>query len=100
MRKIFIPIHKGNHFTRVVIFMEEKQVSYYDSLKVTERTRNGCDHKKKQQEKIIGVMQYLQDEFKKNGYNLIDEYDWKSETFCDAPQQDNTEDCGIFMCMY
>jgi sentrin-specific protease 1 len=88
MRKIFIPIHKGNHFTCVVIFMEEKRVSYYNSLKATERTRNSCDHKK-----------YLQDEKKKNGYNLIDEYTWKLETFCDAPQQDNTENCGIFMCM-
>ena len=87
MRKIFIPIHKGNHFTCVVIFMEQKWISYCDSIKATDRTRNGCDHKKKQQEKILGaVMQYLQDEFKKNGYNLIDQNNWELETLCNAPQ--------------
>ena len=76
MRNIFIPIHKGNHFTCVVIFMEEKRISYYNYLKATNRTRNGCVHKKKQQEKILGVViQYLQDEFNKNGYNLIDQND-------------------------
>ncbi len=81
--------------------MEEKRISYYDSLKATNRTRNGCVHKKKQQEKILGVvMQYLQDEFKKNGYNMIDQNNWELETLCDAPQQDNTKDCGIFVCMY
>jgi hypothetical protein len=45
-------------------------------------------------------MQYLQDEFKKNGYNLIDENDWSLKTVYNVPQQENTEDCGIFVCLY
>ncbi len=45
-------------------------------------------------------MQYLQDEFKKNCNNLIDENDWSLKTMCDVPQQDNTKDCGIFVCLY
>jgi hypothetical protein len=77
-RNIFIcPIHKGNHFTCVVIFLDKKQISYHDSLLATNRTRTGCAHKKELQETILGVvMQYLQDELKKIGYNLIDENDW------------------------
>jgi Ulp1 family protease len=75
-RNIFIPILKGNHFTCVVIFLDEKRISYYNSLLAMNRTRTACVHKKTQQEKILGViMQYLQDEFKKNGNNLIDQND-------------------------
>ena len=45
---------------------------------------------------ILGVvMQYLQD---KN--NLLDENDWSLQTMCNVPQQDNTTDCGIFVCLY
>jgi Ulp1 family protease len=36
MRNIFIPIHKGHHFTCVVIFLDKKQISYYDSLLATD----------------------------------------------------------------
>jgi hypothetical protein len=76
-RNIFIPIHKGHHFTCVVIFLDKKQINYYDSLLATDRTRTGCAHKKEQQEKILRVvMQYLQDEFKKNKNNLFDKNDW------------------------
>jgi hypothetical protein len=100
-RNIFIPIHKGNHFTCVVIFLKEKRISYYNSLLATNRTRTACVHKKKQQEKILGVvMQYLQDEFKKNDYDLIDQKSWSLKTMCNVPQQDNTKDCGIFVCLY
>jgi Ulp1 family protease len=61
----------------------------------------GCAHKKELQEKILGVvMHYLQDEFKKNDHNLIDENDWSLKTVYDVPQQENTEDCGIFVCLY
>jgi hypothetical protein len=60
-----------------------------------------CVHKKTQLEKILGVvMQYLQDEFKKNGNNLIDLNNWSLKTMCNVPQQDNTKDCGIFVCLY
>jgi Ulp1 family protease len=101
MRNIFIPIHKGHHFTCVVIFLDKKQISYYDSLLAIDRTRTGCAHKKEQQEKMIGVvMQYLQDKFKKNDYNLIDQKNWSLKTMCNVSQQDNTKDCGIFVCLY
>ncbi len=101
MRNIFIPIHKGNHFTCVVTFLDKKRISYYSSLLATNRTRKACVHKKTKQEKILGVvMQYLQDEFKKNGNNFIDENDWSLKTMCNVPQQDNTKDCGIFVCLF
>ena len=31
---------------------------------------------------------------------LIDENDWSLKTVCNVPQQENTEDCGIFVCLY
>jgi histone-lysine N-methyltransferase SETD2 len=101
-RNIFIPIHKGHHFTCVVIFLDKKQIHYYDSLLAADRTRTGCAHKQEQQEKILCVvMQYLQDElFKNNKNNLFDKKDWSLQTMCNVPQQDNTTDCGIFVCLY
>ncbi len=43
---IFIPIHQGKHFTCAVIYMQDKQIMYYDSYLNTDRTRALCSHKK------------------------------------------------------
>ena len=45
-------------------------------------------------------MQYLQDEFKKNKNNLFEKNNCSLQTMCNVPQQDNTTDCGIFVCLY
>jgi len=50
---IFIPIHQGKHFTCAVIYMQDKQIMYYDSYLNTDRTRALCSHKKEKQEKIL-----------------------------------------------
>jgi Ulp1 family protease len=63
MRYIFIPIHKGMHFTCAVIFVEQKKIEYYDSLHFDIVTRQSCRHKIKMQEDILQVLRdYLQNE--------------------------------------
>ena len=99
---IFIPIHQGKHFTCAVIYMQDKRIMYYDSYLNTDRTRALCSHKKEKQEKILqALLRYLKDEhLNKHSVELPDQHLWTLHSFCRAPQQDNTEDCGIFVCLY
>jgi len=99
---IFIPVHQRKHFTCAVIYMQDKQIMYYDSYLNTDRTRALCSHKKEKQEKILqALLRYLKDEhLNKHSVELPDQHLWTLHSFCRAPQQDNTEDCGIFVCLY
>ena len=99
---IFIPIHQGKHFTCAVIYMQDKRIMYYDSYLNTGRTRALCSHKKEKQMRILqALLQYLKDEhLNKHSVELPDQHLWTLHSFCQAPQQDNTEDCGIFVCLY
>ena len=99
---IFIPIHQGKHFTCAVIYMKEKRILFYDSYLNTDRTRTLCSHKKKDQERILqALLQYLKDEhLQKHSVELPDLHLWTLHSLCRAPQQENTEDCGIFVCLY
>ncbi len=99
---IFIPIHQGKHFTCAVICMQDKQIMYYDSYLNTDRTRTMCSHKRENQERILQALsEYLKDEhLNKHSAKLPNQDLWKSHSLCDAPQQDNTKDCGIFVCLY
>jgi len=75
---------------------------YYDSYLNTDRTRALCSHKKEKQERILqALLQYLKGEhLNKHSVELPDQYLWKLHSLCNAPQQDNTKDCGIFVCLY
>jgi Ulp1 family protease len=67
MRYIFIPIHHDLHFTCAFIYMEQKKVEYYDSLRFDNVTRHGCRHKVKIQEDTLQVLRdYLQNEHMKD----------------------------------
>jgi hypothetical protein len=82
--------------------MQDKQIMHYDSYLNNDRTRAVCSHKKEKQERILqALLQYLKDEhLNKNSVELPDQYLWKLHSLCDAPQQDNSKDCGIFVCLY
>ena len=91
---IFIPIHQDKHFTCAVIYMQEQQIMYYDSYLNTDRTRALCYHKKENQMRTLqALLQYLKDEH-------LNKHSVELHSFCQAPQQENTEDCGIFVCLY
>jgi Ulp1 family protease len=43
----------------------------------------------------------LKDEhLNKHSVELPDQHLWTLHSFCQAPQQNNTKDCGIFVCLY
>jgi hypothetical protein len=85
----FIPINIENqHWTCIVIFMKEKQIQYYDSLSVG----TGEIH-------MNAVMQYLVDEDKGQGHVKPEE--WALVTSTESvSKQENTSDCGAFICMF
>ncbi|XP_010548957.1 PREDICTED: ubiquitin-like-specific protease ESD4 [Tarenaya hassleriana] len=86
--KIFVPIHRGVHWTLAVINNRDRKFQYLDSL-------NGSDP-------IIlnGLAKYLVDEGKDKSGKEIDISSWETEFVEDLPQQHNGYDCGMFMLKY
>lgn len=78
------------HWTCVVIFMQEKRIQFYDSMR-----GDGYHYSD-------GLLQYLKDEWAaKKGGELPDADKWTvvgAET--GVPRQTNGYDCGVFTCMF
>jgi len=78
------------HWTCVVIFMQEKRIQFYDSMR-----GDGYHYSD-------GLLQYLKDEWAaKKGGELPDADKWRivgAET--GIPRQLNGFDCGVFTCMF
>ena len=88
--KIFIPINCNNntHWVLVVIFMELKEVCYFDSL------QNGCGGKPY----CDNILRFLDDHAKEKNIASFDVSIWKVVDYSKAtPQQKNTSDCGVFV---
>ncbi len=89
LKKIFILINIENqHWTCIVIFMKEKQIQYYDSHTVGA----GNSH-------MNDVLRYLVDEDKGQGHVKREEWTLVPSTET-VPKQENTIDCGAFICMF
>jgi Ulp1 family protease len=72
----------------IVIFMKEKQIQYYDSHSVG----TGKSH-------MNIVLKYLVDEEK--GQHRVKPEEWALVTSTESvPKQENTFDCGAFICMF
>ena len=102
MKHIFIPIQYGKHYTCVVVTMEEgkKRIDYYDSLKLN-KTRSKGFHKEGFQISILKVvLSYLQMKQVELNKDKSWSSDWIQNPSCEAPQQENRIDCGVFVCMY
>ncbi|KAJ4764538.1 Sentrin-specific protease [Rhynchospora pubera] len=85
--KIFVPVHKGNHWCLAVINVKQKSFQYLDSL-------GGMDGLALQ-----SLAKYLVDEaWDKNNVEM-DTHLWKQETVS-HPRQRNGYDCGMFMLKY
>lgn len=99
MKYVFIPIDVGGHFTCVVVYMEERRICYYDSYKST-KTRSGVNAGIEKRKGILKTVQkYLEAKhLKEKGFALPDQ--WTLEPTCSEIQQENTKDCGVFVCMY
>ncbi|KFK39004.1 hypothetical protein AALP_AA3G188100 [Arabis alpina] len=85
---IFIPVHRGVHWTLAVINNRDQKFLYLDSL-------NGVDPV------ILNALaKYLVDEVKEKSGKNIDVSSWDMEFLEDLPQQQNGYDCGMFMLKY
>ncbi|KAL7524200.1 hypothetical protein ACHAXR_002362 [Thalassiosira sp. AJA248-18] len=90
LKYIVCPVNIGNmHWCCAVIFMEEKRIQYYDSMRGTDKG------------KMEGILSYLKDEYKKNHDDIFDASGWalvdcSRDIYC----QRNGFDCGVFTCMY
>ncbi|CAN6894181.1 unnamed protein product [Brassica oleracea] len=86
--QIFVPIHRGVHWTLAVINNRDRKFLYLDSL-------NGVDSK------ILNVLsKYVGDEAKEKSGKDIDVSSWEMEFVEGIPQQQNGYDCGMFMLKY
>ncbi|KAJ4868373.1 hypothetical protein Rs2_50081 [Raphanus sativus] len=75
--QIFVPIHRGVHWTLAVINNRDRKFLYLDSL-------NGVDSK------ILNALaKYLTDEAKEKSGKDIDVSSWDMEFVEDLPQQQN-----------
>ncbi|CAN8231921.1 unnamed protein product [Cochlearia groenlandica] len=85
---IFVPVHRGVHWTLAVINNRDRKFMYLDSL-------NGVDPM------ILNALsKYLGDEAKEKSGKNIDVSSWDMEFVEDLPQQQNGYDCGVFMLKY
>ncbi|KAG7542726.1 Ulp1 protease family C-terminal catalytic domain [Arabidopsis thaliana x Arabidopsis arenosa] len=85
---IFVPIHRGVHWTLAVINNRESKLLYLDSL-------NGVDPM------ILNALaKYMGDEAKEKSGKNIEVNSWEMEFVEDLPQQMNGYDCGMFMLKY
>ncbi len=90
--KVYFLINaNGNHWVCVVVSMKERMITYYDPL-------NGDGR-----EYVENIMHYLRDEH----LDKIGEPLPHSDFWClvghipgGAPLQENTWDCGVFVCMF
>jgi Ulp1 family protease len=86
--KIFVPINIGNsHWVLGVIFIQKKEVHYYDSMH-----GNGSNYRN-------AMMRWVVDEAKAKKGITINKAEWKSIAVGTAPQQFNGTDCGVFTIM-
>lgn len=89
-RYVFIPVNMTNtHWTVVVVNIEKKIISYYDSM-----GGSGSQYLKT-------ILKYLKDEKLDKLKENLNEDQWKLIDMRDTiPQQQNGYDCGMFMLCY
>ncbi|OAY83592.1 Ubiquitin-like-specific protease ESD4 [Ananas comosus] len=86
--KIFVPIHRGNHWCLAVINVKSKSFQYLDSFGRTDFA-------------VLEVLgRYLMDEVMDKSNKEIDMTSWKIEQVDGIPKQRNGWDCGMFMLKY
>ena len=86
--KIFFPVNRGNtHWTMAAIYIEKREIIYYDSMGSAGR------------DITESLLRYLDDESKdKRGYPLEDKNSWSLKKG-KSPIQTNGYDCGVFATM-
>ena len=92
--KLFIPINVDNiHWILVVVKLEEKEISYLDSLR---NKSNGGKY-------IKHVLMFLEDEFNSMNEDKDVQFEpsqWKLQNVVDNPHQKDSNSCGVYVCVY
>lgn len=89
MDKLIIPVHLGSHWCLASVNMKKKLIEYYDSLGGTNSHCRKC------------LRQYLADEYRSKNNRELDLSVWVDHApGSQVPQQENSFDCGVFMCIF
>ncbi|CAA0834188.1 Ubiquitin-like-specific protease ESD4 [Striga hermonthica] len=86
--KIFVPIHKENHWCLAIINKKDEKFQYLDSLR-------GVDS-----QVLNALARYFVDEVQDKCGKDINVSSWEKEFVTDLPKQENWYDCGVFMIKY
>jgi len=92
-RRIFIPINIDNrHWTLLVVRVKEQEIHYYDSM-----ATNGTNGNKY----IQAILQWIVDEANDKKNEKLDVTNFKLfDHGKNIPQQENGNDCGVFVCTF
>lgn len=85
---ILVPVHARDHWSLAVLNVEAKQLDFYDSM----GRRNG--------ECCRCLMDYLRREHRDKTGSRLTPDTWESHYVRSIPVQNNTYDCGAFVCLY
>ncbi|CAL1547302.1 unnamed protein product [Lymnaea stagnalis] len=88
MKYIIIPVHLGMHWCLCIVDIDNKAITYYDSM-------GGKNHNC-----LRAVLSYLKDESTAKNYSQFKESEWQIQHAENNPHQMNGGDCGMFMCKY
>ena len=93
--KIFFPSIKDNHWTLFILFVQIKEIQYFDSSYGMVTRKSGAN---KDIMTMKSILQWVTDVANDQFINCdISQFKLKDYT---TPQQFNTTDCGVFMIMY
>jgi sentrin-specific protease 1 len=85
--KIFFPVNLSNtHWTMAVVFVQKKEIHYYDSMSGAGRSQ------------LNALLNWIVDEAKEKKSMTIDRSEWilRGGHQLTTPQQENGFDCGMF----
>ena len=105
-KKILVPVYTPSHWSCIGIDLEEKRISYFDSLRRENQvwlfSYLFCKFSNKQclQEFLTSLLSYLDTEYKIKKDSDLNLRDWTLTHPKDIPVQSNSSDCGIFAIKY
>lgn len=86
---IIIPVHRPGHWSLVIVSVPEKTITCFNSLGPSTVDQTCADI----------IMKYLTCEAKARGRSLNTQ-EWKTEMAKNVTMQNNSIDCGVFVCYY
>ncbi|XP_011310411.1 uncharacterized protein [Fopius arisanus] len=85
---LLIPINLRLHWRLCVVQVKEKRIEYYDSLGTVDQSIMNT------------ILQYLIKEHDEKKRQPLMYTEWTTRHATDIPHQNNSSDCGVFVCTY